>query len=128
VEPDPQCPIARGFELGRIFRPRSIAVGHSVATVSAVNYRLTEYTDRECADRGVDRQAVAIEWPEVEKTLGRKHNGTPEDDEALARALIRAGAPAWVDGAAGGMDELGLFLLGPAVTSESWEQDRGGYR
>ena len=56
---------------------------------------------------------VEVAWGEVERLLGRRHEGTPEDDETLVRALLDSGAPEWVRDAEGMVTELGWVLIGP---------------
>lgn len=57
--------------------------------------------------------AVFVTWDEVERILGCKHEGHPDDDAILVDLLRSAGAPAWIDGAPGWVDEDGWGLIGP---------------
>jgi hypothetical protein len=51
-----------------------------------------------------------VPWPEVERRLGRPHAYTAEDDEALAAAMVAAGAPAYVTRAPGFFSDEGWCL------------------
>ncbi len=75
-------------------------------------YRSTTY-----AVGSQEHHAIAINWLDVEQALGERHDGSPDDDQRIVDALLASGAPAWVREADGGMDELGLFWIGPAVQS-----------
>ncbi len=65
------------------------------------------------AETTTERHGVRVAWTEVARVLGHDHQGMPLDDEALVRALLVAGAPAWVRGAKGWTDERGWGLVGP---------------
>lgn len=56
---------------------------------------------------------VRVTWPDAEELLGRPHEGMPADDERMVAALLAAGAPAWVRGADGYIDEDGWYLCAP---------------
>ena len=58
-------------------------------------------------------EVIHLSWGEVKKILGHHHRGTPEDDAALVASLQEAGAPPWIDGAEGWIDEDGWGLIGP---------------
>ena len=63
-----------------------------------------------------DRGRVGVSWAEVEAELGHPHDGDPEEDRALCRALVREGAPAWVAHASGQTSEWGWWLEPPERT------------
>lgn len=76
-----------------------------------------------------ERDAIAVKWSEIERFLGRPHNGNPEDDRALIAALQSAGAPSWVGNLPldGTVDEQSWFLLGaeldPADDEHYWDDE-----
>ncbi len=64
---------------------------------------------------GQDRTAVNVSHSDVEELLGRPHRGTPEDDEAVTKALLDSGAPAWAETAEGVEDEDNWIVVGPVL-------------
>jgi hypothetical protein len=73
-----------------------------------LDFRFDTFTEGD-----ITHEVVGVRWDEVTGLLGRPHDGSPEDDQALTRALVAAGAPAWVASASGAIDESGWYLLGP---------------
>ena len=59
--------------------------------------------------------AVEVEFSEIREHLGRDHDGSPEDDDAVVAALVASGAPAWVIDAEGYLDDGAWGLIGPVV-------------
>lgn len=72
------------------------------------------YTTTYTTATGPEHTAIQLPWPTVRAILGGDHDGSPEHDEQLVDALIKAGAPAWVETAEGWTDEGGWGLIGPA--------------
>lgn len=60
-------------------------------------------------------EAVLLPWPEVTRILGGEHTGAPDEDRRLVAYLLEAGAPEWVRGADGWIDEDGWGLIGPQL-------------
>lgn len=56
---------------------------------------------------GREYPAYQIPWSDVTEILGHKHDGYPEDDQALIAYLLEGGAPEWVSDAEGWTDEYG---------------------
>ncbi len=72
----------------------------------------TTYTDM----HGTTHAAYQIPWPDVTEILGHKHNGGPDDDNALIKHLQSIGAAEWVeDPADGWTDECGWLIVGPVA-------------
>lgn len=72
---------------------------------------LTTYSD----GRGNTYQAVQLSWDRVHEILGRDHDGSAEDDARLIETLRKMGAPEWIDGAEGWIDEYGWGIIGPDI-------------
>ncbi|MCL8207232.1 MAG: hypothetical protein K6V97_04040 [Actinomycetia bacterium] len=74
--------------------------------------------------------AVTLPWPQVRAILGRDHDGSGEDDQALIQWLCNHGAPAWVaDADEGWIDEHGWGLIGPRLVGWAaieWAKAHGG--
>lgn len=68
-------------------------------------------------------KAIQVPWDLVERIIGRPHDVSEADDEALMSALLRSGdAPEWVrDSVCGWTDEHGWGIIGPA--KEGGEKD-----
>ena len=64
---------------------------------------------------GIEHNAIAMSWGQVEKVLGHKHEGNPNDDETIIRHLDACGAPDWVLCAEGEIDGENLYLIGPEM-------------
>ena len=77
-----------------------------MANMELLRYKNTTYSD----GRGGEYPAILVSWAEVTKFLGELHNGDPEQDERLIAGLLEAGAPDWVRGASGWVEEDGWGL------------------
>jgi len=91
-----------------------------------MEYSLTTYSD----GHGHYYAAVYLSWKEVQAILGRPHRGEPEDDAQIVAWLQGQGAPAWVQGAEGWIDESGWGLIGPRLVGWEairWYQQQGGH-
>ena len=64
-------------------------------------------------------EAVVVAWRDLDKCLGRKHEGGSADDNRIVASLLASGAPAWVADAEGDTDESGWALLGPIVEADA---------
>ena len=78
--------------------------------VRMMEYRLTAAWDR---IKKAYVRALEVPWDEIERVLGRPHQGTPEDDQAVVRALLDAGAPAWIVNAEGWVDDRVWGVIQP---------------
>ena len=60
-----------------------------------------------------DCELIGVRWEEITRFLGRPHEGTPEDDEAVVAELLAEGAPSWIkdDWDESGIDELEWWTL-----------------
>jgi len=56
-----------------------------------------DYTERD----GQSYETITVAFSEIRELLGREHDGSPEDDQAVVDALLAAGAPEWARGASG---------------------------
>lgn len=81
----------------------------SEKAMSDLQFQSVAYSD----DSGREYQGVHVAWEDIAELLGRDHEGSPSDDDRVAAALLESGAPEWVRGAAGWVDEDGLGLIGP---------------
>jgi hypothetical protein len=69
--------------------------------------RVADYTTIYSDHHGREHEAIQVPWTRVAELLGREHNGSAEDDLALKTLLLADGAPDWVEGAEGWIDECG---------------------
>jgi hypothetical protein len=71
-----------------------------------------KYEERTLTIHGEAREAIFVSWDDIEAHLGRKHDGSPEDDDSIITELLILGAPI---GAAlereGIIDGQGWYLL-----------------
>ena len=56
---------------------------------------------------GDEFPAIQLTWGKVREILGRNHDGSSKDDNILIDALLNSGAPPWVRGADGWIDQYG---------------------
>lgn len=80
---------------------------------------------------GTDYRAVQVPWGDVEQLLGRPHDGSPEDDQALVDALTDTDAPDWWHDQEGGIeggwiDEAGWGVYGPPAKHTEYGPGRTG--
>ena len=66
-----------------------------------------DYTETTYSDGRTTHDGIQVAWEDVSEALGHDHRGTPADDEALVALLLASGAPRWVAGASGWVDEHG---------------------
>ena len=60
-----------------------------------------------------DHAGVRVAWQDLTDFFGHEFTCEPEEDQALTAALIASGAPSWVEGAHGDIDEIGWVLYNP---------------
>ena len=73
-----------------------------------------EFTATVYAGSGIASDAIHVSHDEVRAFFGREHAGTAEDCRALAAALVASGAPDWVVGSGGWVDDRGHGYIRPA--------------
>lgn len=69
------------------------------------------------------RVAIQLAHGHVTAILGHAHCGDTRDDRELTAALCAAGAPWWVIGAHGWLDEYGWGIEGPTIEAALTDAD-----
>lgn len=72
-----------------------------------IDYRMITWT----TDDGKEHQAIIVSWAEVIITLGRAHDGSEDDNDAVVAALLASGAPRWVADADCPIEGIGWYLF-----------------